>query len=148
MVRDGLLFLHIVGSAGWLGGIFYAAYTYSTLARAEPSAAGPALGRLRKVEDRYFGPVSGLVLLSGVGLVLTSEAFGWGDAFVLIGLGAFLVTGILNGTLFKRTADRLVEASSTGSGVTEALRSWQRGTIVDAVILLVVIWAMTTKLGA
>lgn len=147
-MRNGLLFLHIIGAAGWLGGGLYAAYTYSTLAKAEPAAAGPALGRLKKVEDRYFGPVSGLVLLSGIGLVLTSDAFGWGDTFVLIGLGAFLVSGLLNGTLFKNATDRLVEASSTGSGVTEALRFWQRGVVVDVVILLVVIWAMVSKLGA
>lgn len=147
-MRDGLLFLHIIGAAGWLGGAIYAAYTYSTLAKAEPSAAGPALGRLKKVEDRYFGPVTGLVLLSGVGLVLTSDAFGWGDAFVLIGLGAILVSGILNGTVFKGSTDRLIEASSAGSGVTEALHFWQRGVGVDVVILLVVVWAMVSKLGA
>ncbi|MGH8947447.1 MAG: hypothetical protein ACRDXF_01215, partial [Acidimicrobiia bacterium] len=75
-MRDGLLFLHIVGVAGWLGGAVYAFYTHSALATMEPAAAGPALQRLNKVEDRFFGPASGLVLLSGVGLVLTSEAFG------------------------------------------------------------------------
>jgi len=146
-MRDGLLFLHIVGVAGWLGGAVYAFYTYSALATMEPAAAGPALQRLNKVEDRFFGPASGLVLLSGVGLVLTSEAFGWGDAFVLIGLGAFVVSAIIGATVGKRNSERLVEATSTGSNVGEALKSWRWGTASDFVILAVVIWAMITKLG-
>ena len=146
-MRDGLLFLHIVGVAGWLGGGVYAFYTYSALASMEPAAAGPALQRLHKVEDRFFGPTSGLVLLSGVGLVLTSEAFGWGDAFVLIGLGAFVISAIIGATVGKRNSERLVEATSTGSDVGEALKSWRRGTAWDFVILAVVIWAMITKLG-
>lgn len=147
-MRDFLLFMHIVGVAGWLGGAAYAAYTYSVLAPMDPAAAGPALQRLKKVEDRFFGPSSGLVLLSGIGLVLTSEAFGWGDAFVIIGLVAFVLTAILGATLGKRNSERLVEAGSTGSGVVEALRSWQRGTVWDFLILIVVIWAMITKIGA
>jgi len=146
-MRDGLLFLHIVGVAGWLGGAVYAFYTYSALAPMEPAAAGPALQRLKKVEDRFFGPASGLVLLSGVGLVLTSEAFGWADAFVLIGLGAFVVSAIIGATVGKRNSERLVEATSTGSDVGEALQSWRRVTASDFVILAVVIWAMITKLG-
>ncbi|MGH8948537.1 MAG: hypothetical protein ACRDXF_06710, partial [Acidimicrobiia bacterium] len=140
-MRDGLLFLHIVGVAGWLGGGVYALYTYSALATMEPAAAASAFQRLKKVEDGFFGPASGLVLLSGVGMVLTSEAFGWGDAFVLIGLSAFLISAILGATIGKRNSKRLLEAASTGSGVNDALRSWRFGTTWDFVILAVVIWA-------
>lgn len=146
-MRDGLLFLHIVGVAGWLGGGAYAFFTYPALARMEPAAAGPALQRLKKVDDRFFGPSSGLVLLSGIGLVLTSEAFGWGDAFVLVGLGAFVIAAILGATLGKRNSERLTEAASTGTGVTEALQTWRQGTVWDFLILAVVIWAMIAKLG-
>ena len=147
-MRDGLLFLHIVGVAGWLGGGVYALYTYSALATMESAAAGPALQRLKKVEDRFFGPASGLVLLSGVGLVLTSDAFGWGDAFVIIGLVAFVLSAILGATVGKRNSETLAEAASTGADVPKALRSWRLGTVWDFVILFVVIWAMITKLGA
>jgi len=147
-VRDGLLFLHIVGVAGWLGGGAYALYTYSALATMDAAAAGPALQRLKKVEDRFFGPASGLVLLSGVGLVLTSEAFGWGDTFVIVGLVAFVLSAILGATVGKRNSERLAEAAGTGSDVSAALRSWRLGTVWDFLILFVVIWAMITKLGA
>jgi hypothetical protein len=146
-VRDGLLFLHIVGVAGWLGGGMYAFFTHSALVTMDTAAAGPALQRLKKVEDRFFGPVSGLVLLSGIGLVITSEAFGWGDAFVLIGLGAFVLSAILAATVGKRSSERLAEATSTGTDVGAALKTWRRGTVWDLLILAVVIWAMIAKLG-
>jgi hypothetical protein len=147
-MRDGLLWLHIVGVAAWLGGGIYALITYSALASAGPETAGPALQRLKKVEDRFFGPSSGLVLLSGIGLVLVSDAFGWTDAFVLIGLGAFLLSAVLATTVGNKTSERLAEASQSGSGLVPALKSWQRSTVWDLVVLLVVIWAMVTKLGA
>jgi hypothetical protein len=146
-MRDVLLFAHIVGVAGWVGGGLYAVYAYSTVARLEPAAARAAIEGLQKRDDRFFGSWMGLVVLSGVGLVLTSEAYGWGDTFVLIGLGAFVLTGILNAIVGKKNNERLAEASSSGSGVAEALRSWRRGSVWDFVILFVVIWAMITKIG-
>ena len=100
------------------------------------------------MEDRFFGPASGLVLLSGIGLVITSEAFGWSDTFVLIGLGAFLIGGSSVPRSAAGTASAWPRRTSTGSGVGGALKSWRRGTVWDFVILAVVIWAMITKLGA
>jgi len=147
-MRDVLLFIHIVGVAGWLGGGLYSVYAYSTVAGLEPAAAGAAVEALQKRDDRFFGPTSGLVVLSGIGLVLTSEAYGWGDTFVLIGLGAFVLSGILNGIVGKKNNARLVKASTSGSGMAEALGSWRRGTAWDFMILFIVIWAMITKIGA
>ena len=147
-MRDLLVFLHIVGVAGWVGGGLYSVYAYSTVARLEPAAAGAAVEVLQKRDDRFFGPLIGLVVLSGIGLVLTSDAYGWGDTFVLIGFGAFVLSGIMNAIIGKKNNERMVEASSSGSGMAEALRSWQRGTAWDFVILFVVIWAMITKIGA
>jgi hypothetical protein len=147
-MHDSLLFLHIVGVAGWLGGGLHAFYTYSQIARMGAPAGGEALRGLEKKSGVYFGVTSGLVLLSGVGLVLTSDAFGWTDGFVLIGLGAFILSGVLQSALGRKANQRLTEAATTGSGIDTAVKSWQFGSAWDLVILLVVIWAMVTKLGA
>jgi hypothetical protein len=48
----------------------------------------------------------------------------------------------------RKNGARLLAAASSGSGVTAALRSWQRGALLDVVILMVTLWAMITKLGA
>lgn len=146
-MRDGLLLLHIVGVAGWLGGGLHAMYTFPATARIGPPKAAEALRGLEKPSSIYFGVTSGLVLLSGVALVLTSEAFGWTDAFVLVGLGAFLITGILQSALGKKANIRLAEAAETGQGVAAAVTSWRWAGVWDVILLAIVIWAMIVKLG-
>ncbi len=146
-MRDGLLFLHIVGAAGWIGGGLFATYAYATVARTGPPAAAGILAAFEKWASLYFGVTSGLVLLSGIGLVLTSDAFGWGDAFVLIGLGAFLISGVVQSTVGRKANERLLQAAETGTDLPQAISSWQRLSILDAAVLFVVVWAMIAKLG-
>ena len=147
-MHDFLLFLHIVGVAGWLGGGLHAFYAYSQIARMGAPAGGETLKGLEKKSEMYFGVTSGLVILSGVVLVLTSDEFGWTDGFVLIGLGAFTLSGVLQSAFGKKANQRLTEAATTGSGIDVAVRSWQFGSAWDLVILFIVVWAMVTKLGA
>lgn len=147
-MRDFLLFLHIVGAAGWLGGGLYAVSTYPRIARMGSPTGGETLRGLEKMSGVYFGVSSGLVLLSGVALVLTSDAFGWTDGFVLIGIAAFLLSGLLQGLVGRKTNERLTEAATTGENVETAVRSWRLGSVWDFVILFVVIWAMVSKIGS
>jgi hypothetical protein len=64
-----------------------------------------------------------------------------------MGLATFVIAAILSSTIGKKTGLRLVAATSSGSGVMDALRSWQRGALLDVLILFVTLWAMITKLG-
>lgn len=148
-MRDFLLFVHILGAAGWLGGGLFAFQTFPQIARiGRPPTGGDALKGLEKRSGVYFGVTSGLVFLSGVALVLTSDAFGWTDGFVLIGLGAFVLSGVVQSTFGKKANERLSEAGTTGNDIEPAVRSWQFGLVWDLVILSVVVWAMVTKIGA
>jgi uncharacterized membrane protein len=147
-MRNFLLFLHILGAAGWLGGGLYGFQTYTQIARIGPPTAGDALKELEKRGKMYFGVTSGLVLVSGVALVLTSDAFGWTDGFVLIGLGAFILSGVVQSLVGKKANERLNEAATTGSGIEPAVRFWQIAAGWDLVILVVVVWAMVTRIGA
>jgi uncharacterized membrane protein len=147
-MRNFLLFLHIVGAAGWLGGGLYGFQTYAQIARIGPPVAGDALRELEKRGRMYFGLTSGLVLVTGVALVLTSDAFGWTDGFVLVGLGAFILSGVVQSLVGKKANEGLTEAATTGSGIEPADRSWQFASVWDLAILVVVVWAMVTKIGA
>jgi uncharacterized membrane protein len=147
-MRDGLLFLHILGAAGWLGGGLFGAFAYPAVARSGPPAAAGILAVFEKRGGAYFGVTSGLVLLSGIGLVITSDAFGWSDTFVLIGLGAFLLSGIIQATVGGRANKRLAAAAESGTDIDEAVSSWRQISLVDIAVLLVVVWSMVTKLGA
>jgi uncharacterized membrane protein len=147
-MRDFLLFLHILGAAGWIGGGLFALYAYPAVARSGPPAAAAILESFEKRSGPYFGITSGLVLLSGIALVLTSDAFGWGDTFILIGLGAFLVSAVVQSTVGGKANKRLAAAAESGSGISEAVSSWRQISLIDVAVLLVVVWAMITKLGA
>ena len=147
-MRNFLLFLHILGAAGWLGGGLYGFQAYAHVARIGPPAGGDALKALEKRARMHFGVTSGLVLISGVALVLTSDAFGWTDGFVLIGLGAFIASGVVQSLVGKKANEGLTEAATTGSGIESAVRSWQFASVWDLAILFVVVWAMVTKIGA
>jgi hypothetical protein len=148
-MRDGLLFLHILGVAGWLGGGLHGLVAYTAVASTAPEVAGPAMRALTRLDARYYGPSTLLVLLSGIGLVLTSDAYEWGDTFVIIGLVAFVIAAALGAALGKRSSDRLVEAVATeGPGRADAVRRWRRSTVLDFLVLLVTLWAMISKIGA
>ncbi|HEU4917952.1 MAG TPA: DUF2269 family protein [Acidimicrobiia bacterium] len=147
-MRDFLLYLHIVGAAGWIGGGLFAIFAFPAVASSGPPAAASILESFEKRSGPYFGITSGLVLLSGIALVLTSDVFGWGDAFVLIGLGAFLITAIVESTLGRRANERLTSAAESGADLPRAVSSWRRISIIDLVVLFVVVWAMITKIGA
>lgn len=146
-MRDGLLFLHILGVAGWIGGGIYGTLASSTVARSGPPAAA-ILTAIEKRASAYFGITSALVLLSGIGLVLTSDVYGWGDTFVLIGLGAFVISGIVQSTIGKTANTRLLAAAEENSDLPGALGAWRRVSMFDALVLFVVVWAMIAKLGS
>ena len=147
-MRDVLLFFHIVGAALWLGGGAYGLISDSTAARLQPPSSGEALKTLEKRATVYYSVASGLVILSGIGLVMVSEAFGWGSTFVLIGFGAFVASGIIQSTIGKKSNERLLEAATTGVDVEPSIKASRRVSMLDFLVLSIVIWAMITRLGA
>jgi hypothetical protein len=147
-VNEGLLFLHILGAAAWIGGGIYGFFSYPSLVRLGPPTAGRLLKGMEKWGAIYFGSASGLVILSGIGLVLRSDDYDWSDTFVLIGLGAFIASGIIQSTIGKKANERVMQAAITGEGIPEAIKALQQTGIWDFVVLFVTLWAMITKLGA
>jgi hypothetical protein len=146
-MRNLLLLFHIVGAAGWLGAGLFAQYAYTRLTRDAPTAAADSLEAIGKKASLYFGTVSGLVLVSGIGLVLTSDAYGWADAFVIIGIVAFVLSGIWQSLVGNRTDARFLAAvKGDGSDPMVALRTWRRVSSVDLAILLFTVYAMIAKL--
>jgi hypothetical protein len=145
-MRNILLFLHIVGAAGWIGAGLFAQFVYTRLTRAAPGSASDSLAAIGQKASWYFGSVSGLVLLSGIGLVLTSD-YGWTDTFVIVGIAAFVLSGIWQSLVGNRTDQRfLASLKGEGSDPIAALRTWRRVSSVDLGVLLITVYAMVAKL--
>ena len=148
-MRDSLLYFHILGAAGWIGGGLFGFYVATRLAKSGVPGAGESMATIFKKADWFFGPVAVLLLLSGIGLVLTSDAYGWTDTFVLIGIGAFVLSGLWQPLVASKAEERLLDSmTSDGTNTVGVLRSWQRASGVDLVFILVALWAMIVKLGA
>jgi uncharacterized membrane protein len=144
VVRVLLLTIHILAAATWIGGGLFASLSFAQLSRTN------SMTRIAELEKalggKFFGTSVLLLILSGVGLVSTSDAFGWGSAFVLIGIGVVLVDGALEGAIF---GPRLKRAAETGDADGQQYRRVLTFSSVSHLALVVfAVWAMVAKFGA
>ena len=146
-LRDLLLFLHILGAAGWIGVATFAYFFFGQSAKVGGEESGSNMEFfMEKVRD-YGIVVVPLVVLSGVGLVLAEEQWTWSDTFVWVGIGAVVATGIWEGAYARRRDEALVAAvKKDGSDRSVRRRRWIQTFWVEVAILLVALWAMITKL--
>lgn len=141
-MREFLLIVHILAAAAWIGGGLFSLTSFPTLARQVGVKEVGALDE--SIGSKFFGSAIVLLLLSGIGLVLTSDAFGWGDAFVLIGIGVVVTEGALQGAVF---GPRMTEAYESGS-LSRFRQQFRTSGAVSLVLVVLAVWAMVTKIGA
>jgi Predicted integral membrane protein (DUF2269) len=146
-MRNWLLFFHILGAAGWVGGGLYGWISTTQLAR-NPGRIGKSLEIISSAGNRFFGPFVGLTVLSGIALVWTEAAWSWSDAFVLIGLGAVLFSGAWQPLVAQKADIALIEKASAGGDASEELVAYNRSAVIELAVLLFVLWSMVFKLGA
>ena len=142
-MREALLTVHILGVALWLGGGMYSVLTFPGNARA--SSLKEALLVDEAVGGKYFGVAFVLLFGSGIGLVMDSAAIGWGTAFVLIGIGVAVVSGVLDGAVFGPRLKRMAE--SDDNDIVRAARLNRFAALNHLLLLGFAIWAMVSKLG-
>lgn len=142
-MREFLLVIHILAAAAWIGGSLFAGYSFSVLGSLRD------LKTVKSVEEatgtKFFGAAVVIMFLSGAALVIVSDRFGWGHAFVLIGIGAIVVEGILEGALIGPRLNRI--ADSDTPDVETFRRTLAGSTLVHLTLFAVVVWAMVVKLG-
>lgn len=146
-MRDLLVFLHVLGAAGWIGGGLYSYFIVPRLAKQGPESA-TTVRTISGLADKYFGPVAGLVLLSGIGLVMTSDAYGWSEPFIWVGIGVFVISAIWQPLFASKVEERLIGSLSGGGDVPGAVAAWQKAGLFDIVIVVIALWAMVVRLGA
>ena len=142
-MRDGLLTIHILAAAAWIGGGLFATVSFTRLAESIGLKRLAALDNA--IGTKFFGTSVVLVLLSGVGLVLTEDSFGWTDAFVLIGIAVIVIDGILEGVIFGPALKRLSEADEEDPAAFS--RKLTQSGVIHLVLLAFAVWAMVSKIG-
>jgi len=145
-MRDGLLFLHILSAATWIGGGIFGTWAFGRIANTE--GGGPALRAVAEKAGSYFGPSAGLTLLTGIVLVLTGDAWNWGDGFVIIGLSAFAFSAAFQPLVASKTEERLLDAADKGEDMRPAVGAFSRASLIEMAVLLFALYAMIAKFGA
>lgn len=148
-MRDVALWLHIIGASMWLG-----TNVAQMLIGPRLVNDGAGLQWLKAVEKAsgpIYGSASGLILLTGIYLVLSSnDAFSFGSAFVGIGIAVLIIGGALAGLVFNRKTRQAIGLFESGDSakalpVYKSIGSWA---VLDTALLAFVVLAMVAKWGA
>jgi hypothetical protein len=106
-------------------------------------------GSLRVVGPLVLAPAAVAVLGLGIGLVLNSDAWDFGQPWVQLGLGLF-ASAFLIGAIHQSRTALGAERAAVRDGAAEASRQlgrWSWGYRLIVLLLVVADWDMTTKPG-
>jgi hypothetical protein len=148
LYRNLLLVIHIAAVGAWLGANVIQALVPGLIGP-ESAAASAWFRATEKLSGRFYIPVGVTVLLSGILLVLNSEIYSFGSAFVAIGFLAIIVGAVLGSVVFGPKSRAIADAIDSGD--TTLARTTRESTgrfgILDTLVLLFTIYAMVAKLG-
>jgi hypothetical protein len=150
-------FLHVTSIViAW--GVTFAYPVLLRMAERQDPRAVPYFWRsVGRVGMVIVGPGAGLILITGVIMVIDSPAFGFGDLFVTVGLIAIIVLIALGPLFFTPAERRLAEAAEreiAAAGASEvvlsedyqaASRRYALVGQVNGLIVLVAIFFMVVK---
>jgi uncharacterized membrane protein len=141
--NDLLLTLHILAAATWIG----AALAVQVIgARMRPSTPDEVVDHFaldaETIGKTLFAPAAVVLLITGVALV-ANEDLEWTSAWILAGIGAFLVVGAVGGAFLVPEGRRIAElARVPGHDPAEVRERARRRLLMARVDLLVLILAV------
>jgi len=147
-LRNVALWLHIIGASMWIG-----TNVAQTVIGPKVVRAGAGLQWLKAVEKAsgpIYGAASGLILLTGIYLVLGSnDAYSFGSAFVGIGIAVIIIGGALAGLVFNRKTRQAIGLFESGDSakampVYKSIAPWA---VIDTALLAFAALAMVAKWG-
>jgi uncharacterized membrane protein len=143
---DWLVFLHVLAAMVWLGGIaMLGAFAVRILRAGEPAAVGRFLGDLRRIGPLVLAPAP--IALLGFGIWAALDSWDFGELWIQLGLGLFVVAFLIGAAHQSRAAISAERAASAGDHAAAArwLRRWAWGMGVIVALLVVATWVMVAK---
>ncbi len=144
--------VHVLAAVVWVGGgVLLCVVAVRARGSGDPLVIRDFARLLSYVGLRVFTPAVGVVLVSGVWLVLASSEWSLAQAWVLLALAAFVVAFLIGGVFLGRSAVAL-ERLATGQpdslpAAQEVLRRWIVGYGVVLLVLLFALWDMVFRPG-
>ncbi len=144
---DWLVFVHVLAAMVWLGGItVLGAFAVRILREDDPAAVRGFLGALRRIGPLVLAPAPVLLLGFGIWAVLDSDAWDFGQLWIDLALGLFVVAFLI-GAAHQSRAALAAERASDPAVALHHLRRWAWGMGVIVALLVVATWVMVAKPG-
>lgn len=149
-MHTALLVIHILSVVVWLGAGIGAAYLGPRFVNEGGNLALTWMRTADSMGPKLYGPASGLTLLSGIGLVLTTEAYSFGSWFVILGMAVWVAVAIGNGAYAGPREKKALESFESGDDHTgqETFRKLNPFIAIEFVLLVAVVIAMVYRWGA
>jgi len=147
-----LLFVNIAMAVTWIGGAAVIQFfALRALQSDDPMRMATLGGDIEWIGNRVFIPASLLAVASGIALVLESDAWGFGDDWVLIGIVLYVITFLAGALFFGPESGRIgkqIQAEGPGTSAVQArIRRILALTRADLVLLFLIIFDMSVKPG-
>jgi uncharacterized membrane protein len=145
-----LLFAHIAGAVIWVGSATAVQFfAYRALRANDPDRLANVASDIAWLGSRILVPVSLLTFGLGVWLVLDTDAIGFGDDWIVIGLVLFALSFLTGAGFLGPESGRIARLISLhGAGSPEAGARIRRNLLVsriDLVILFLIVFDMAVK---
>jgi len=148
-VEDILLYVHILCAAIWLGGAAISIIFLLSTNNLDPQQSKPIIQNVANLGKFVFGPMSILVLISGIGLISVA-GYEFSELWISIAFTGIIISIIL-GAVFHARAGRKALAASGSDNKSEllaAIKSWLVIAYLDLAIIAGVLAVMVFKPGA
>lgn len=126
-LNSWLVLLHVLGAMMWLGAwTAISVFAYHTVRHPDLAGVTRLFGVMRLLGPTVFGPATLLVLGAGVWLVIRFDRVNFTDAWILIGLGLYVLAtlvGIVGMSRMNRRAEAAAERGDLKAAVA-ATRNW------------------------
>lgn len=145
-----LLFLHLTGATVWLGGgVATQFFALRALRSREPGRLSAFAADVEWVGNRVFMLAALLTLVAGLALVLESDAWGFGDDWIVIALALFAVTFVAGAAFFGPESGRISKLVASEGADSPAVQARIRRILVlsrlDLVLLFLIVFDMSVK---
>jgi uncharacterized membrane protein len=143
-----LKLIHIIAAIAWVGGaVFLTVYGFGLRKAGSPKRI--AFAEQEIVAGRLFAGFAAVALAAGVWLVAREPLWGFDQAWIHLGFGGIALGAILGPSFYAPQARAFIAELEAGEAAAADARASRIGmvSVVEALVLLVVLWAMVYKPG-
>ncbi|MDJ0663058.1 MAG: DUF2269 family protein [Acidimicrobiia bacterium] len=145
-----LLFIHITAVALWVGAGAVQLIVNPAMHRAGGPAASEWMRQTVRLGRVFFGPVSAIVLITGVWMVLRNSIYEFEQTFVVIGILAVVLGAVLGIRVYGPGNTEVAELHDAGEVAKAGQKLNRTLTFAAAEVgfLVFTIYAMVKRIGA